>query len=94
MGSAGKNFLETKVKRNLVKRRDKNIKYFHKMANAKARRNFLSKIRVNGVNLSSLEDIKEGVCSAYQSLLSVSGEWRPSINDLNFRSWVKAWPAA
>ena len=73
---------------------DKNTKYFHKMANAKARRNFLSKIIVNGVNLSSLEDIKEGVCSAYQSLLSVSGEWRPSINDLNFRSWVKAWPAA
>ncbi|RVW27605.1 Transposon TX1 uncharacterized 149 kDa protein [Vitis vinifera] len=43
------------------------------MANAKARRNFLSKIKVNGVNLSSVEDIKEGVCRAYQSLLSDSG---------------------
>ena len=64
---------------------DKNTKYFHKMANAKARRNFLSKIIVNGVNLSSLEDIKEGVCSAYQSLLSVSRDWRPSINGLNFK---------
>ncbi|RVW98622.1 hypothetical protein CK203_032113 [Vitis vinifera] len=55
------------------------------MANARARRNFLSKIRVNGVNLSSLEDIKEGVCRAYQSLISNSGDWRPSINDLNFK---------
>ncbi|RVW89084.1 LINE-1 retrotransposable element ORF2 protein [Vitis vinifera] len=55
------------------------------MANAKARRNFLSKIKVNGVNLSSLEDIKEGVCRAYQSLLSDSGDWRPSINGLNFK---------
>ena len=64
---------------------DKNTKYFHKMANAKARRNFLSKIIVNGVNLSSLEDINEGVCSAYQSLLSVSGDWGPSINGLNFK---------
>ena len=44
---------------------DKNTKYFHKMANARSRRNFLSKIKVNEVNLSSLVDIKEGVCSAY-----------------------------
>ncbi|KAL6343049.1 hypothetical protein AAG906_017861 [Vitis piasezkii] len=68
-----------------LKEGDKNTKYFHKMANAKARRNFLSKIKVNGVNLSSLEDIKEGVCRAYQSLLSNSGDWRPSINGLNFK---------
>ena len=40
---------------------DKNTKYFHKMVNARARRNFLSKIRVNGVSLSSIDEIKEGV---------------------------------
>ncbi|RVW96497.1 LINE-1 retrotransposable element ORF2 protein [Vitis vinifera] len=55
------------------------------MANARARRNFLSKIKVNGVNLSSLAEIKEGVCSAYQALLSDPGDWRPSINGLNFK---------
>ena len=55
------------------------------MANARARRNFLSKIKVNGVNLSSLADIKEGVCSAYQTLLSDPEDWRPSINGLNFK---------
>ncbi|RVX20225.1 Transposon TX1 uncharacterized 149 kDa protein [Vitis vinifera] len=64
---------------------DKNTKYFHKMANARARRNFLSKIKVNGVYLSSLAEIKEGVCNAYQTLLSDPGDWRPSINGLNFK---------
>ena len=63
---------------------DKNTKYFHKMANARARRNFLSKIRVNEVSLSSIDEIKGGVCRAYQSLLSEFGDWRPSINGLNF----------
>ena len=37
------------------------------------------------MNLSSLEDIKEGVCRAYQSLLLDSGDWRPSIDGLNFK---------
>ena len=55
------------------------------MANARARRNFLSKIRVNGATLSSIEDIKEGVCRAYWSLISVFGDWRPSTNGLNFK---------
>ena len=64
---------------------DKNTKYFHKMANARARRNFLSKIRVNGVTLSSIEDIKDSVYRTYQSLLSESGDWRLSINGLNFK---------
>ena len=65
---------------------DKNTKYFHKMANARARRNFLSKFRVNEVSFSSNEEIKKGVCRAYQSLLSESGDWRPSINGLNFKA--------
>ena len=55
------------------------------MANARARRNFLSKIKVNEVSLSFNDEIKEGVCKAYQSLLSESGDWRPSINGLNFK---------
>ncbi|RVW83965.1 Ran-binding protein 1-like c [Vitis vinifera] len=30
-------------------------------------------------------EIKEGVCNAYQTLLSDPGDWRPSINGLNFK---------
>ena len=54
------------------------------MANARVRRNFLPKIRLNGLTLSSIDDIK-GVCRAYQSLLLESGDWRPNINGLNFK---------
>ena len=61
---------------------DKNTKYFHKMANARARKNFLSKIRVNGVTLSSIEDIKDSVCRTYLSFHLIS------------RSWEKEWPTA
>ncbi|RVW36212.1 Transposon TX1 uncharacterized 149 kDa protein [Vitis vinifera] len=50
------------------------------MANARARRNFLSKIRVNEVSLSSIDEIKGGVCRAYQSLLSEFGDWRPTLS--------------
>ena len=55
------------------------------MVNARARRNFLFKVRVNGVTLSSIEDIKDSVRRTYQSLISESGDWRPSINGLNFK---------
>ncbi|RVW82108.1 Transposon TX1 uncharacterized 149 kDa protein [Vitis vinifera] len=68
-----------------LKEGDKNTKYFHKMANARARKNFLSKIRINEVTLSSSDDLKEGVCRAYKSLLSEPGDWRPNINGLNFK---------
>ncbi|RVW42450.1 Transposon TX1 uncharacterized 149 kDa protein [Vitis vinifera] len=68
-----------------LKEGDKNTKYFHKMANARARKNFMSKIRINEVTLSSSDDLKEGVCRAYKSLLSEPGDWRPNINGLNFK---------
>ncbi|RVW26396.1 Transposon TX1 uncharacterized 149 kDa protein [Vitis vinifera] len=68
-----------------LKEGDKNTKYFHKMANARARKNFLSKIRINEVTLSSSDDLKEGVCRAYKSLLSEPGDWRPNINGLIFK---------
>ena len=55
------------------------------MANAKARKNFLSKVIINGDTLTSEEDIKSGVCRAYRTLLSEIEDWRPRIGDLQFR---------
>ena len=52
------------------------------MANAKARKNFLSKVIINGDTLTSEEDIKSGVCRAYRTLLSEIEDWRPRIGDL------------
>ena len=54
------------------------------MANARARRNILSKVKINGVALIDEEDIKSGVCRAYRTLLSENEDWRPRIEDLQF----------
>ena len=55
------------------------------MVNAKARKNFLSKVNINGDSLTSEEDIKSGVCRAYRTLLSETEDWRPRMGDLHFR---------
>ncbi|RVW90151.1 Transposon TX1 uncharacterized 149 kDa protein [Vitis vinifera] len=44
----------------MAKGGDKNTKFFHKMANARARKNLLSKVNINGNPLTSAEDIKDG----------------------------------
>ena len=69
-----------------LKKGDKNTRSFHKMANAYRRRNFLKKLRVNGVCLERENSIKEGVVGAFQLLLSETGEWRPSMEGLTFNS--------
>ncbi|RVW17680.1 hypothetical protein CK203_071707 [Vitis vinifera] len=61
---------------------DKNIGYFHKMANAHKRVNSMVKIKINGVWVSKDSDIKEGVVQAFHSLLSETDEWRPRCNGL------------
>ena len=53
-----------------LKEGDKNIGFFHKMANAHKRRNYVDKIKINGVWLSKENEIKEGVVRAFRSLLS------------------------
>ena len=55
------------------------------MANARARRNLLSKVKINGVTLTVEQDIKSGVCRAYQTLLSENEDWGLRIGDLQFR---------
>ena len=49
---------------------DRNTGFFHKMANTHKRRNYVDKIKINGVWLSEENEIKEGVVKAFRSLLS------------------------
>ncbi|RVX19160.1 hypothetical protein CK203_008802 [Vitis vinifera] len=73
---------------------DKNTKYFHKMANARARRNFLSKIRVNGVTLSSIEDIKDSFAeptSPSSQNLGIGGLVSMALISRSWEEWPAAW---
>ena len=63
---------------------DKNTNLFHKMVNARRRRHYMAKSRVNNELLTEEDEIKEGVASAYPTILSESGEWRPSIGENDF----------
>ena len=54
------------------------------MTNARARRNLLSKVKINGVTLIDEEEIKVGVCRTYQTLLTKkwgleAASWESSV---------------
>ena len=61
---------------------DRNIGFFHKMANAHKRVNSLVKIKINGSWLTEERDIKDGVVQVFHSLLLETNEWRPRCNVL------------
>ena len=65
-----------------LKEGDRNTGFFHRMANAHRRRNYLKSISINGRKLDTEAEIKEGMVNAYQNLLSDPGGWRPPLPDL------------
>ncbi|RVX20457.1 hypothetical protein CK203_002723 [Vitis vinifera] len=44
----------------------------------------MSKIKLNGIWLTEEQEIKGGMVSAFQNLLSNPGDWRPTLNGLDF----------
>ena len=71
-----------KSKETWLKEGDRNTGFFHRMANAHRRRNYLKNISINGRKLDKEAEIKEGLVNAYQNLLSDPGGWRPPLPDL------------
>ena len=65
-----------------LKEGDRNTGFFHRMANAHRRRNYLKSISINCRKLDKEAEIKEGLVNAYQNLLSDPGGWRPPLPDL------------
>ena len=65
-----------------LKEGDRNTGYFHRMANAHRRVNFLDKIKINGVRLSEEQEVREGIVNAYQQLLSDSSGWKADTGGL------------
>ncbi|KAL6343121.1 hypothetical protein AAG906_019664 [Vitis piasezkii] len=58
---------------NLVNRWRQKHQVFHKMVNAHARRNLLTKVRTNGVTRLMMRRLKLRVCNAYHTLLLETG---------------------
>lgn len=67
-----------------LKEGDRNTKFFHKMANAHRRRKQLNRIKVNERCFTQESEIKEEVGRNFQELLTDPGDWKPSIEGLNF----------
>ncbi|RVW12842.1 putative ribonuclease H protein [Vitis vinifera] len=59
---------------------DRNTGYFHRMANANRRNNYLDRIKIDG-GLSEEQEVREGIANAYQQMLSEVG-WQADIGRL------------
>ncbi|RVX03360.1 hypothetical protein CK203_019832 [Vitis vinifera] len=67
-----------------LKEGDNNTRFFHRMANAHNKRNWLSKVKVNGCWYTEENDLKANVVGAFHNLYSEKGGWRPCIDGLSF----------
>ena len=73
-----------KLRETWLKEGDKNIGFFHRIANSNRRRNCLKKIKINDIWLSEDQEIQKGVVKAYRNLLADLGGWHSSMNSLEF----------
>ena len=67
-----------------LKEGDRNMEFFHRMANAHRRRNCFKSISINSRKLDKEADIKDELVDAFQNLLSVPGGWSRSLPDFAF----------
>ena len=63
---------------------DKNTGFFHRMANAHKKSNWLRKIKINEVWCTEENEIQESMAKAFQSLLSKPSDWHLSLAGLDF----------
>ncbi|RVW56016.1 LINE-1 reverse transcriptase-like [Vitis vinifera] len=67
-----------------LKEGDNNTKFFHRMANAHSRRNWLSRLKVDDCWHTEELDLKNSVVGAFNNLYTEKGGWRPGIEGLPF----------
>lgn len=74
-----------------LKNGDQNTKKIHHMTNAHCRVNQIGKMRVNGVLLSSEEEVLKGIVSFNQHLFRGKDEtWRPGLDGVQFDAILEA----
>ena len=66
----------------LLRERDRNTGYFHRMANAHRRRHTMDRIKVSGVWLSDEQEVRTRIVDAFQQLLTEDSEWKADIGGL------------
>ena len=65
-----------------LKEGERNIGFFHRMANSRKRRNHLSKLRINGVWTIGEGMLNQDIVRDFKSLLSDPGDWRANPEGL------------
>ncbi|RVW23310.1 putative ribonuclease H protein [Vitis vinifera] len=68
-----------------LKEGDRNTGFFHRMANAHRRNNSLERMKINGVWLTEEKEMREGIVSAFQQVLSEEPGWRADVEGLHFQ---------
>jgi hypothetical protein len=67
-----------------LKERDKNTKYFHKVANSHRRLNIVRHLSINGVLSTDQDAIKDHISYFYKNLYTEETIRRPLLDDLHF----------
>ena len=67
-----------------LKERDRNTRFFHKMANAHSRINHMSRLKINGDWFIEGAELEDQVVRDFQGLLSAPKECQPSFMGLHF----------
>ena len=67
-----------------MKEGDRNIGFFHRMANLHQRRNTISKMRINGEFITGEEQLRLRIVKAFESMLADTGDWRANLVGLHF----------
>ncbi|XP_026459582.1 uncharacterized protein LOC113360270 [Papaver somniferum] len=64
---------------------DKNTRYFHTIANGKRRRNCITKLEINGVDVFNQDAIKAEIHQFYTDLFTARTSVTPTFDNLKFR---------
>ena len=65
-----------------LRERDRNTKYFHRIANSHRRKNSIGSIIVDGATIIDLAEINVKIVNFYITLFTESGTRRPTLDDL------------
>ncbi len=67
-----------------LKERDRNTRFFHRVADSHRRNNSIMNLRVNGVLTNDKEAIKGCITQFHQQLFSEPNDYRPHLDGLAF----------